>query len=256
MKRQIEYLFFCVLLCLFIITKPEGDLFAEETADEARRINSIINKVIAVYGGKEAIEGIHSLHAKGEIEAFMLHDRGTYELYFKRERKLLVETKYKRSSERRILNGDRGYRSTDALPLEEVFGPRYFAMVYHYKHLDILHDLIKGAYQIRSAGKTSVNGNNVEVFRLDDKGDTVMDICIDEQRSFIIKVTGYFSAENKKIDLSAEFSDFKKVGGSVFPFRITNYAGGLKIAQTVMDKYSINPEIADSFFEPPTIHAL
>lgn len=256
MRHQITRIFFCILLCLFFTSGPEGALSAGEAPDEAGRIASVIGKVIDAYGGKDAVEGIRSLHAKGEIEAFMLSDQGTYELYFKRGRKLLVETKYARSSERRILNGNRGYRSTGALPLEEVYGPRYFAMVYHYKHLNILQDLLKGAYQIQSAGSSSVNGNKAEIFHLSDREGTSMDIYIDEQRSLIIKVTGYFSAENKKIDLSSEFSDFKKAGGSLFPFRITNYAGGIKIAQTVIDEYSINPALADSFFEPPTIHSL
>ncbi len=247
---------FCFLFCLFFITGPISDLSAEEGMDEARRIASIIDKVIDVYGGKDAIKGIFSLHAKGKTDAFMLNDHGTYELYFKRGRKLLVETRYGRSSERRILNGDRGYRSTGTLPLEEVFGPRYHAIAYHYKHLNMLHDLVKGTYQINSGGKSSVSGQKVEILRLRDKDGTIMDICVDEQSSLIIKVTGYFSAENKKIDLSAEFSDFRKAGGSLFPFRITNYAGTLKIAQTVIDSYTVNPDIADSFFEPPVIQSL
>ena len=245
---------FCVLLCFFFISRSEN-LFAEAAMDETQRIASIINKVIEVYGGRAAIEGIHAIHAKGEIEAFMLNDRGTYELYFKRGRKLRVETKYSRSWELRILNGDKGYKASESLPVEEAFGPRYLAMVYHYKHLDILHDLVKGTYQIRSAGRSSLNGTAVEVFHLNDKEGGVLDIFVDERNSLIVKVTGYFSADNKSTYLSAEFSDFKSVGGSLFPFRITNYAGGMKIAQTVIDKYLINPEIADSMFEPAVIHS-
>jgi hypothetical protein len=246
---------FYILVCVFFVTRPEI-LFAEEVTDEAQHITSMINKVIAVYGGKEVIEGIHSLHSKGEIQALMLHDHGTYELYFKRERKLRVETKYEHLSELRILDGDRGYHSTDGLPLEEVFGPRYFAMLYQYKHLDILHDLLKGTYHISFAGKSSVNANEVEVLRLIDKEGTIMDVFIDVRNFFIVKVTGYFSADDKKTDLSVEFSDFKKVGGFLFPFSITNYAAGMKIAQTVIDKYFINPDIADSFFGSQNIQSL
>jgi hypothetical protein len=255
MRLQTRRVVCHILLCLFFITSPEG-VFAADVTVEAQRITSIINKVIDAYGGKEAIEAIRSFRAKGEIEAFMLRDHGTYEVYFKRGRKLRIETRYKRSSENRILNGDRGYRSTDTLPFEEVSGPRYFAMVYQYKHLDILHDLIKGTYEILSVGKAAINGSNAGIFKLTDKEGAIMDVYIDEQNSFIVKVTAYFSSENKKIDLSSEFSDFKKVGDSVFPFRITNYAGGLKVAQTVIDKYSINPDMADSLFEPSIFQSL
>ena len=255
MKHPVARIFFCILVCLFFVAGPER-LSAEETAVETQRITSIIDKVIDAYGGKEVVEGIHSLYAKGKIEAFMLRDQGTYELYFKRERKLRVETKYKRSFEVRVLNGDRGYRGSGTLPLEEVYGPRFFSMVYHYKHLNIIHDLAKGVYQIRSAGESLLGGSKAEVFTLNDKEGAIMDIYVDAKNSLIVKVAAHFTEGNKKIDLSAEFSDFKKVGGSVFPFTITNYAGGLKIAQTVIEKYSLNPDISDSFFAPSFIHSL
>jgi hypothetical protein len=248
----------CFLLCSLFISFIAGTqgIFAEEASDEAGRIASLVDKVIDTYGGREAVEGMHSLHLRGKIEAFMLHDRGTYELWFRRGRKLRVETKYQHAWEVRILNGERGYRSSDTLPFEEVFGPRYFAMVYQYKHLDILHDLLRGTYQIRPAGRSSLNGNDVEVLKLKDSEGTVMDIAVETRTFHIVKVTGYFSAENKKTELSAEFSDFRKVGGLLFPFKVTNYAAGMKIAQTVIDDYSVNPEIADTLFGPQSIHSL
>src|SRR5208283_4491928 len=246
MKNQTAHIFY-ILVCVFFVIRPEV-LFAEEITDEAQHISSVLNKVIDAYGGKEVVEGIHSIHAKGEIHAFMRQDHGTYELYLKRERKLRVETKYEHASELRILNGDRGYRSDDGLPLEEVFGARYFSMLYQYKHLDILHDLLKGSYKISFAGQSYVNGNPAEVLRLIDKEGTIMDVFIDVQNFLIVKVTGYFSEDDKKMSLSTEYSDFKKVGGSLFPFSITNYAAGMKIAQTVIDKYFINPDIPDSLF--------
>jgi hypothetical protein len=92
-------------------------------------------------------------------------------------------------------------------------------------------------YKISFAGKTSLNGTDVEVLRLRDAEGTIMDIVINEQNFYIVKVMGYFSSDDKKIELAAEFSDFRKVGNSIFPFRITNYAAGMKIAQTVIDKY-------------------
>jgi hypothetical protein len=243
---------FLIVLCLLFVLRSEV-LFAEAASDKDSRIASVIKKVIDAYGGKEAVEAIHALQAKGDIEALMLHDRGTYELYFERGRKLRVDTKYARSSERRILNGDKGYRSTDTLPLEEVFGPRYLAMVYQYKHLNLLHDLAAGTYNIRFEGISSVNGADAQVFEVNDKDGANMDIYIDAHTFFIVKVTGYFAAQNKSTYLSAEFSDFRKVDGTIFPFTITNYAGGIKVARTVFDKYVINPDIADSIFDPATI---
>lgn len=224
---------------MFVAIKPEG-LFAEETKTEAQRITSIIENVVDAYGGKEIIESIRCMHVTGKTEAFMFQDYGTYDLYFKRGRKLRVETKYERSSELRILNGERGYRGSDVLPIEEVFGVRYFALVYQFKHLDILDDLAMGTYQMQSMGKSFLDGSNVEIFHLNEKDSAIMDIYVDEHNFLILKVTGYFKAGDRQIVLSAEFADFKRVSGSIFPYRITNYAGGIKIAQTVIDKYILS----------------
>jgi hypothetical protein len=255
MKNLIAHILCNTLLCIFFITIPEG-LIAGQAPDGGQNLPSIINKLIEAYGGKKAIESMRSLYAKGEIEAFMLNDHGSYEFYFKQGRKLRVETIYKGSSELRILNGDKGYRSNDGLPFEEVHGSRYFAMVYQYKHLDILRGLTNGIYQISYKGVSTVNGNDVDILKLNDKEGTVMDIYIDKHNLLILKVTGYFSEGNRKMNLSSEFSDFQKVSGLVLPFRITNYAQGLKIGQTVIYKYVLNPDIANSFFEPSIIQSL
>jgi len=249
MKTPIGHIICNTLVCILSIMIPEG-IISGQMSDEGQKITSIINKVVEASGGKETIESMRSLYAKGEIEAFMLHDQGTYEFYFKQGRKLRVETRYKHSSELRILNGDKGYRSNDGLPFEEVHGPRYFAMVYQYKHLDILRGLANGIYNVSLEGVSSVNGDDVDILKLNDKEGTLMDIYVGKSNPLILKVTGYFSEGSKKMNLSSEFSDFRKVRGLVLPFKTTNYAEGLKIGQTVINQYVMNPDIADFLFEP------
>ncbi|MBF0559427.1 MAG: hypothetical protein HQL08_11685 [Nitrospirae bacterium] len=251
-----RYMYYYLLYVLFVIIAAPKGLSAEVLSDDVTKSTLLIKKVIEVYGGQNIIDDTRSFHASGKIEALMRDDRGTYDLYFRRDRKLRVETKYRHASEVRILNGSRGYRSTDSDPLEEVFGPKYFSMLYQYKHVDILHELSVGAFDVRYDGKSIVNGSSVEVLKLKDKEGIMMDIFIDEKDYYILKVTGYFSADNKKMELSSELSDFRKVGNSVFPFQITNYAGGMKIARTTIEKYSINPELRDSLFEAPVIQSL
>jgi zinc protease len=244
-----SHLLYCILFCVLLIALPNF-LLAEEKSGDAQRVQTLISKMIHAYGGKEAVESLHSFRAEGKIEALMRDEHGSYDLYFKGDRKLRVETRYGKSSEVRILNGDKAYRSLDNV-IEEAVGPRYYATLYQYKHLNVLHDLLKGSYQISYGGKNSVAGRSAEVLRLRDAEGTIMDIYIDEQNFLILKVTGIFTGDNKKIELSSEFSDFRKVGALLFPFQITNYAAGMKIARTVIDKYSVNPDISDTLFEAP-----
>jgi len=249
-------MFFAFFLSLLFFLTGQTGVSAEEPPSETERISSKMNRVFDAYGGKEAVGRLHSLHAKGKIEALIMHDHGNYELYFQKDRKLRIETRYERSTEVRILNGDRGYRSSKQNVIEEVYGPRFLSMVYQFKHLNLLFDLAGNVYEIRSAGLPAVNGNSAEIFRLNDKDGAIIEISVDDNTHFITKVTAHFRAEGKQIDLSAEFSDFRKVGESVFPFVITNYAGGVKVARTVMESYSLNPDIPDSFFAPSIIQSL
>jgi outer membrane lipoprotein-sorting protein len=241
-----------VLIVLLVMWASAGVSFVADTsAGSPADAHSIVSKIIAAYGGKEAIEGIKSVYAEGTIEAFMRQDRGTYQLSFKRPRKLRVDTKYEHSSETRILNGDTGYRAMDGLPLSEAKGGSLLAMVYQYKHFDLPYGLLKGSYSITLKGQEALNGKKVEVLHLTDSEGPPMDVYVDTGTFYIVKVTGYFEmGGGRSTALSAEFSDFRKVGETVFPFRITNYAGGYRIAQTVMKIYKINPQIPDSLFTP------
>jgi hypothetical protein len=71
------------------------------------------------------------------------------------------------------------------------------------------------------------------------------------QSFLILNATGLFVVSGgMETSLSAEYSDFRKVGGTMFPFMVTNYAGGRRIAATVMNTYRINPPVPDSLFAP------
>ncbi len=240
-----------ILIVLLVISCSAGVSSAAGTTASTEDAQSLVTKIIAAYGGKSVIEGIKSVYAAGNIEAFMRRDRGTYEVCFKRPRKLRVDTKYRQSSETRILNGDAGYRGMDGLPLSRADGDSLLAMVYQYKHFDLPCGLLKGAYSVSVKGKEDLDGKPAEVLHLTDREGPPMDVYVDAHTFFIVKVTGYFTvAEGRSTALSAVFSDFRKVDGTVFPFKITNYAGGYRIAETKMNVYRINPPIPDSLFEP------
>ena len=189
--------------------------------------------------------------AIGDIEALMRQDRGSYELSFKRPRKLRVDIKYQRSSETRVLDGNTGYRGVNDVSLSEVNGPSLVAMVYQYKHFDLPYGLLFGTYSIKTAGKKDLDGKTVEVIHLSDTEGPPMDLYVDAETFHIVRVTGYFAAaDGRTMALSSEFSNFKKVGDAVFPFKVINYAGGQRIAEIIIKSYKINLTIPDHLFAP------
>jgi hypothetical protein len=233
------------LMLLFPVTA-----FASDESAQAPDVKNLISKVIEAYGGKETIGSLKSVYAKGKIHAFMRGGKGTYVRYFKRGRKLRVETLFSNLSEVRVLNGSRGWRGSDKGPLPEADGHRYLAMVFQYKRLDLPYGLMTGAYEIKSTGSDLLRGKQVKVLELTDSEGPPLKIFIDPGSFYIIKAGGYFKIADSIVELSAEFSDFRIINGMPFPFKISNYAGGHKVGETVIEEYSVNSVMDDSLFKP------
>jgi hypothetical protein len=212
-------------------------------------VKSIVQRVETAYGGREVLGMLNSVYARGRITAFVRGDEGTYVRYFARDRKLRVDIMYSGSWERRILNGDRGYRGMSGPPVE-VAGQQYLAMLYQYKRLDLPYGLSRGKYRVSYEGRERLEGVEVEVLSLSDNEGPQMKAYIDLRQGLILKVTGYFKVGDEKTSLSSVYSDFRKVQGSTFPFKIVNYAGGRKVGETVMEEYRINPRMAEKLFAP------
>ena len=240
-----------LLLISFLLSFPVHTASAADASGVSDGDRALIEKIIAAYGGKDSIEHITGVYAFGDIEAIMRRDSGSYALFFKRQKKLRVETKYQRSYETRILNGDRGYRGTDGAPPALVKDHRLLAMVYQYKHFELVYGLLHNSYAVSRKGKEELNGKLSDVMHLSDNEGPPMDVYVDADTFFIVKVVGYFTVtDGRTTTLSSEFFDFRTVGDTVFPFKVTNYAGGQKIAETRFKIYEINPAMPDSLFEP------
>lgn len=209
--------------------------------------DALIEKILAAYGGRNALARVHSLSAEGTITRFvMAKDEGTYTRFMRRNGNLLVNITYPGSSEIRLLNGAKGYRGAPG-QLKEVSGGLYLAMVYQYNQLDLPFGFIDGALTLPdSPGPPGPEGESV--IRCEDRGGNSLEFTLRKSDFRIVKTTGYFQVNSALTSLSAEFDDFRLVGGVLLPFRIVNYAGGTKISETKITNYRINPFISDSTF--------
>ncbi|HEX9860117.1 MAG TPA: hypothetical protein VGB23_02870 [Nitrospirota bacterium] len=223
---------------------PGGAKAASPDAD------AVVAGVVKAYGGKDAIAAVKSVHAKGGITAVMRDDKGTYTRYLERDKKLRVETKYARSSELRILDGEQGWRGEDKTSMQKVVSFQYQAMLYQYKQLELPYGLSAGQYKVRLAGEGLVKGKHAYILALDSREGPPMDVYVDSKDFTILKVVGYFNAEGKQLDLSVEFGDYRKTGGTLLPFRAANYSGGNLIGETVIKDCKVNQKMDASLFKP------
>jgi hypothetical protein len=210
---------------------------------------SITEKIIEAYGGRDRLARVVSIAAEGRITALIRADEGSYRRVLRRDGKLFVDISYTRSTERRILNGLKGYRGAGR-QLEEVFGPRYLAMVYQYDELDLPYGFLDNSFTVSELRMDILKGDNVHVLRCTDRTGHEMEVFVNAENYRIVKCIGTFNMGSQSTSLSSEYSDFRTIDGVLFPFRIVNYAGGSRIAEIAITRYLVNPTIAESLFTP------
>lgn len=202
---------------------------------------TLVDRIVLAYGGAAAIERTASVYAEGAIHASMRNDHGPYQRWLLRPRKLRVEIDYQRGAEHRILNGDQVWRSDKGSALKAVSGPGALAVVYQYKQLDLPYGLLKGSYRLRYAGRENLGGMETDVLDAQDAEGPPMRIHVDGVNHLIVQVSGRIEVGGAMTELAAEFSDYRPVEGVPMPFRIRNYAGGMAVSETLMQRYSLHP---------------
>jgi hypothetical protein len=210
---------------------------------------SITDKIIAAYGGRERIAKVMSVAAEGRIRALMRGEAGIYRSALRRDRRLFVNVLYGRSTERWLLDSTRGFRDTDG-NVEEVFGPRYHAMVDQYNELNLPFGLLDNTFTITELGRPTLKGTEIRILQLVDRAGNQIDAYVSTEDYLIIKCTSTFDNGLQSMNLRAEFSDFRRVEGILFPFRIINYVQGDIINEITIRAYLLNAPIADAFFKP------
>lgn len=241
-----------LLVCTFSLPAA-GPCVSAASAEDVKpplRKTSIITDVIAAYGGEEVLAKIKTVYTKGSIHTLMRDEKGISTRYFKRPRKLRAELFYTRGSETRIVNGFQGWRGSDSVSLREVYGPPYLAMAYQFKYLDLPFGFLDKGYKITYLGGELLHGVPVEVLQLvDDEGPT-MRVYVDSVTHLITRVVGTFGTGQGTSELAAEFSDYRTVEGIKVPFRVVNFSGTNKIAETLVVEVRFNKDMPDSLFKP------
>lgn len=208
----------------------------------------LIKQILQTYGGPEVLRSIHTLFATGIIEAYMRGGKGMYSFYLQRPGKLRVDIRYSESSEIRILNGQMAYRSLDNGLMEAVSAHRYLSMLYQYRHIDLPYELMQEGFEARITASGVMDGQPIKVLNLS-YGDIDMDAYVSTKTGLIVRTTAHFEVEGQSTSLTSVFSDFRAVGGTTLPFRIENYARNTKLATTIIESYTLNPEISGTLFQ-------
>lgn len=150
----------------------------------------------------------------------------------------------------RILNGDRGWLggSEGFMPVSPM---ELQSMFYQYSYLDLPMGLAKGDYPLKYGGKENHNGHEAYLLLVELKNAPQLRVLVDAKTGLIIRVAAQFAIGMMGAnELATEYGDFHSVEGVLFPFKLTNYAGDVKLSEIILGDITINREIPPKLFSP------
>ena len=101
-------------------------------------------------------------------------------------------------------------------------------------------------------GKEKVEGSDAYKLKVTRKNGNVETSFIDVDSGLEVKSITKTKMHGNEVEMESVYSDFRTIGGLIFPFSIENGAVGSPQKQKLtLDKVEINPELADSQFHMP-----
>ncbi|WP_169709457.1 hypothetical protein [Deferrisoma camini] len=187
--------------------------------------SALLDSVVEAYGGPRAAARLESFRAEAEITARMRGMRGRMVREFLAPDRLRVEITYPRSTEVRVLNGDRGWRG-DAGRLQRVEGLPLLAMRYQLLRSAVPWVFTAHRRLLEDRGTRRRNGVDYRLVGLPWSMGLDLVYWIDPVTRRVDLVEGTLRARGGAAPFATEYSDFRRVDGVLVPFHEENYASG------------------------------
>jgi len=208
------------------------------------------NAIVEAYGGKAELGRVKTVVAKGTITEFMKGKQGGYTRYFARPDRLRIEIMPEQGGETRILNADRGWRGYRG-DLREAQQAALQAMAYQCSYLDLPMGFADGSRIVKYIGRQTLQGRQLDLLEMEVKGGPSLRIYVDPEKKLIVRVASRFDMGMGSSELVTEYENFRPVGKVLFPFRLVNYAGEMKLSEITLTDIRLNEAIPPELFAPP-----
>lgn len=231
-------------LAMFCLLLP-ADCQAKER--QAESIAGIVASMLKAYGGTAAVRKVVSVTARGLINEFINGKTGNYARFLERPGMLRIEVMPEQGGEIRILKGDHGWQSgipVSALELQ--------SMIYQYSYLDLPMGLVDKELPVTSIRKELYKGQEAYLLLIEPVGAPSLRVLVDASSRLIVRVAASFSMGMMGAsELSTEYGDYRAVEGVLFPFRLINFAGDMKISEISLHEIMTNQKIPAALFASP-----
>lgn len=220
-----------------------------QTADE------LVEKSLKASGGREKMEAVKSARMTGKMsmgqgmEAPMVIE--TVE-----PNKFRMEMTFQGMTMIQAYDGKSGWQvqpfmgKTEPEPMNE---QDLKAMEDQLDDMDLLTKYKEKGHTLELVGKEELEGSPVYKLKLTKKSGEVSNLYLDTETYLLVRQTGKTKMQGQEIESETSLSDYKEVGGVLYPHsiqtKIPSMPGGV-MAMT-FDKIEPNPDIPASRFDMP-----
>jgi hypothetical protein len=209
--------------------------------------DTLIDRVLAAYGGKAALAKVQAYRMEGTI-ASRLQGTGPFVRVFARPDRLRVALDYPGRPETRLLDRSQGWRSDGTGMVAPVEGFLLGSMVAQAGRANlpwILDERRAGARLLAGS-----DGGQLQGIALSLGSGLTLTAYVELASGRIVRSTSELDMPGMKTAFVTDYSDFRPVAGVLFPFHEGNFASGQTTGETTVTKVTVNPPLTDADFRP------
>jgi hypothetical protein len=209
----------------------------------------LIARVLAAYGGRAALERARVVREEGAVTSLMHAGPGRLVRLFRRPGSLRVEVAYPGDPpEVRVVAGRHGDRDG----VEVTGTPAHAAMVLQAARLALPLALAEPGARVADRGEVERDGKRLRALALALPGGLEVVAEVDPASHRILRSSGAMPvAGGGRIEFATLYSDFRTVGGVLFPFHEENWARGHHTGDTALERVELLPEAPPGAFDEP-----
>jgi outer membrane lipoprotein-sorting protein len=198
---------------------------------QAQSLDDVVSNVMKEYGGTPAWQKVTSLRETGTVVPMMRKGDGKVIRFWQKPDKLRFDVTYPTDHEVRVVDGDHGTRND-----KEVTGGSLDAMKLQAARLALPLLLVDKRSTLKDLGTK----DGVRTIEIPLSASLTLTVTIDQKTWHILRSAG----KAGELEFVVDYSDFRRVGGLLFPFAEAGMAQGMPTANTKLDAIEINAPAA------------
>jgi opacity protein-like surface antigen len=193
----------------------------------AQSLDDVVANVMKEYGGEAAWQKVTTLRESGTVVPMMRKGDGKVIRFWQKPDKLRFDVTYPTEREVRVVDGDHGTRND-----KEVTGGSLDAMKLQAARLALPLLLVEKRASLHDLGTK----DGIRTIEIPLSGSLTLTVTVDTKTSHILRSAG----KAGELEFVVDYSDFRRVGGLLFPFAEAGMAQGMPTANTKLDTIEVN----------------